>query len=127
MTRLMLVEDDDNERYTLCRLLERAGHEVIAVRRAEDALDVFSSQPFDALITDVMMPGKDGLSLAHEVRRLRPDVPIVLVSAFHFARSQLERAELASLTFIDKPIDIDRLLTLLAAPPPAPPSDRPRV
>lgn len=114
--KLLLIEDDDNERFTLARVLEHAGYEVVALSRADEALGLIDDGGFHAVVSDVMMPGTDGLSLARAIAAAHPDVPILLMSAFHLCKRQLDRLDVGKLFFFDKPLDIDRLLTVLASP-----------
>jgi two-component system response regulator MprA len=113
MRRLLLVEDEEHERFTLTRVLERAGFSVVALPDGEAVLTTLASEPFDALLLDVMMPGVDGISVARKVTAERPSLPIILVSAFHLFPGQLERLDLDRVYFVDKPLDLDRLLDVL--------------
>lgn len=119
---ILLIEDDDNERYTLTRVLERAGYTVVPLGRADDALGILSETTFHAVISDVMMPGTDGLSLARAIALAHPSLPIMLMSAFHLCKRQLDRLDVGTLRFFDKPLDLDRLLTVLRAPTTTEPS-----
>lgn len=123
MPRVLLVEDDDNERYTLGRVLERAGFQVTALPRGNDALDTLAATPCDFVITDLMMPGVDGLSLARRVHERFPTLPIVLTSAFPMGRAQLDRLDIHGAHFLGKPLDLDRLIAILRrdAPQSVPP------
>ena len=125
MKRILVVEDDENERFTLARVLERAGCTVVSLPRADNVLEALAEAPYDALITDMMMPGTDGVSLARSVAMKYPDMPIVLTSAFHLFRAQIERFDITRLHFVDKPIDLDRLLDLLGVKPEAPSAGTP--
>ncbi len=116
MKRLLVIEDEENERFTLSRLLERAGYAVTAYGSADTALDALATGEWYAVVTDVMMPGTDGLSLAREIAARKPGLPIVLTSAFHMGPSQLERMAISPLHFIDKPLDLDQLLAILEHP-----------
>lgn len=113
MARVLLVEDEDNERFTLTRILELAGFEVIPLPRGNDALEALEATPCDVVVTDMMMPGVDGVSLARRVAERYPDLPIVLTSAFPMGRAQLDRIDITNMHFLCKPLDIDRLLALL--------------
>jgi DNA-binding response OmpR family regulator len=123
MMRVLLVEDDDNERFTLTRVLERAGFEVEALPRGAEALAALARHRCDAVITDLMMPGVDGLSLARRIHEQHPDLPIVFTSAFPMCRAQLDRLDIATAHFLAKPIDIDRLLAVLRPVSSPAPSD----
>ncbi|MBI5514894.1 MAG: response regulator [Deltaproteobacteria bacterium] len=113
MKRLLLVEDEEHERFTLTRVLERAGFSVVALPDGEGVLPRLEAEDFDALLLDVMMPGADGISVARKVASVRPQLPIILVSAFHLFPGQLERLDLDRVYFLDKPLDLDRLLDVL--------------
>lgn len=125
MKRILIVEDDENERFTLARVLERAGCTVVSLPRADSVLAALAEAPYDALITDMMMPGTDGVSLARAVASRHPEMPIILTSAFHLFRAQVERFDITKLHFVDKPIDLDRLLDLLGVKPVAGANDTP--
>lgn len=82
MARILLAEDDDNLRPFLARSLENAGHEVLAFRDGEDALPAFGSGQIDILISDLVMPGMNGIELARHARKLEPDIPVIFITGF---------------------------------------------
>ena len=120
MKRVLVVEDDANERFTLTRVLERVGYAVTAVGTAEEALAALPGTQFHAVVSDVMMPDTDGVSLARDIAERAPGTPIILVSAFHLAPRQVDRMRIATLHFMDKPLDLPKLIALLEAPGNAP-------
>ena len=116
MKRVLIVEDDANERFTLSRVLERVGYAVTAVSTAEEAIAALPGVTFHAVVSDVMMPDTDGVSLARSIAERSPGTPVILVSACHIAPRQLDRMRIGALHFLDKPIDIPQLLAVLEAP-----------
>lgn len=120
MKRVLIVEDDANERFTLMRVLERVGYAVTAVSTAEEALAALPGAKFHAVVSDVMMPETDGVSLARDIAERAPGTPIILVSAFHLAPRQVDRMRIATLHFMDKPLDLPKLLALLESPSDSP-------
>lgn len=120
MKRVLIVEDDANERFTLMRVLERVGYAVTSVSTAEEALAALPGARFHAVVSDVMMPETDGVSLARDIAERAPGTPIILVSAFHLAPRQVDRMRIATLHFMDKPLDLPKLIALLEAPSDAP-------
>ncbi len=82
MGRILIAEDDDAMRNFLARSLERAGHEVVAVGSGTDALPHVASDAFDLLLTDIVMPGMDGLALAKRAAVLAPDMKVVFITGF---------------------------------------------
>jgi CheY-like chemotaxis protein len=69
-------------RALLTEQLERSGHEVVAAGTAGEALDMLEGQEFDALVTDIGLPGVNGATLADSVRRLHPSVGVILISGY---------------------------------------------
>jgi signal transduction histidine kinase len=80
--RILLVEDNDEVGEFAEHLLGELGHEVRRVRSGEQALLLAGREPFDAVFTDVVMPGMSGLELAGRLADLRPDLPIILTTGF---------------------------------------------
>jgi PAS domain S-box-containing protein len=105
--RILLVEDHRDSRKNLQRLIERRGHEVVAVATAEEAADAIAAQPFPFLILDWMLPGKSGLELCRELRvRPRGDELFILLVTARGATEDLEQAlEAGANDYLTKPLD----------------------
>ncbi|MFQ5346570.1 MAG: response regulator [Alphaproteobacteria bacterium] len=82
MGHILIAEDDDAMRNFLARSLERAGHEVVAVGSGTEALPHIASEQFDLLLTDIVMPGMDGLALAKRAAILAPGMKVVFITGF---------------------------------------------
>jgi len=82
MARILLAEDDDNLRPFLARSLENAGHEVLAFSDGEDALPVMASGEIDILVSDLVMPGMNGVELARLAKEKAPDLPVIFITGF---------------------------------------------
>ena len=81
--KTVLCADDEINELTARRLvLESAGFKVLVARNGRDALDVFQSSPVDAVVLDYFMPGMTGLSVAREMKHLRSEVPLIVLSGF---------------------------------------------
>ena len=82
MKKILLVEDEK----ALCLLYEEelanAGYDVTSVYEAETALEALKKETFDLIITDIRMPGKNGIELITEIMGLRKDTPIIINSAY---------------------------------------------
>lgn len=79
---VLLVEDDEPVRRTLERMLRDVGHEVIVAADPASARAIAAREHFDVLVSDVVMPGTSGPALARELRRARPDLPVLFLSAY---------------------------------------------
>ena len=80
--RILVVDDDDDVRTAAAAIIEELGYSVVAVDHAPEALDLIREQRFDLVITDVMMPMMNGVELAREVKRLRPEVPLLFATGY---------------------------------------------
>lgn len=80
--RILLAEDDRVMREYLTRALERAGYAVVAVDRGTAALPLLAAEPFDLLLTDIVMPEMDGIELAQKAGDIRPDLRVMFITGF---------------------------------------------
>lgn len=80
MARILIIDDDDYVRRPLRKMLEVAGHDVVEAREGDEGLKLQRDQPCDLVITDLFMPGKEGLQTIRELRREFPGVKIIAMS-----------------------------------------------
>ena len=80
LAHLLIVDDDANTLASLARAFRLAGHEATVCDNAARALDLLKSQPFDMMLSDVVMPGKDGLALLEDLRTSGITLPVVMIS-----------------------------------------------
>jgi len=106
--RILLVEDDEGHRQTLERHLTRTGWEVTAAEDGDRALGAFSEARADVVLTDVRMPGMDGLELLRRVRE-HSRVPVIVMTAFSDMRSAIDAMKLGAYDYLTKPLDLDAL------------------
>jgi two-component system cell cycle sensor histidine kinase/response regulator CckA len=114
---VLLVEDDLLVRQIAERVLHRAGWTVLCADSAEHALEVLKDSFCDLMISDVAMPGMDGVTLARHVQTLRPGLPIILTSGYERSATE-DGYDTKDVTFLAKPYGQDDLLaavTLVAA------------
>jgi CheY-like chemotaxis protein len=78
--RVLVVDDDPAHRETLFMLLTSGGIHVVPCESGSDALAVLKRQQFDLILSDVVMPGMDGMEFARKARKICPDTPVVLVT-----------------------------------------------
>jgi two-component system, OmpR family, response regulator len=108
-TRVLLVEDDDDSRDLMTEVLEAAGYQVTAAASGAEGLRRFSEQAVDVVVTDVGMPGMDGLEVARAAKELAPQVPVVVVTG-HSERDDITRAQGKVVdAVLVKPVDPDAL------------------
>lgn len=118
-TKILLVEDDPSNQLLLKRTLQAAGFEVTCAGRAQEALQYLAQHPTDVLVTDISMPGMDGIELVSSLRRLeselrRPRTPTVVVTAYTTETHQVRCRQAGVDVFLTKPIQSATLCRALA-------------
>lgn len=112
--RILLVEDDENILLPVCELLETMGHTVTAVSRAEEATPLLRTQEFDLLFTDVSLPGKSGIELAHQAVQDVPGLRVIIASG-HGANVDIgAKGPLDSAVLLPKPYGLSQIEQALA-------------
>jgi two-component system cell cycle response regulator CpdR len=115
MFRILLAEDDRVMREYLTRALERSGYAVTAVDRGTEAVPLLESEPFDLLLTDIVMPEMDGIELAQRAGEIAPDMRVMFITGFAAvtlrAGKQMPNARVLSKPFHlrDLVLEVDRL------------------
>lgn len=107
---LLIVDDEANTLASLSRAFRLAGHEAVVCDNAAKALELAHSQRFDLILSDVVMPGKDGISLLEELKAQGVATPIVMMSGQAHIEMAVRATRLGALDFLEKPISTDKLL-----------------
>jgi DNA-binding NtrC family response regulator len=107
---LLVVDDDDDLRRMLRDLFEEQGYRVFDAPNAEAALEVAREHEIDAALSDVNMPGSSGIELVGELRRVRPQAPVVLMTAFASVASAVEAMRAGAHDYLTKPFTNDAVL-----------------
>jgi two-component system, NtrC family, nitrogen regulation response regulator NtrX len=107
---LLIVDDEASTLASLSRAFRLAGHEAIVCDNASRALDLAKTDNFDLIFSDVVMPGKDGLSFLEELRSLGVSTPVVMMSGQAHIQMAVRATKLGALDFLEKPISTDKLL-----------------
>jgi DNA-binding NtrC family response regulator len=108
--RLLLAEDDRIVRITVRDALDEAGYDVDAHADGTSALQALEREPFDLVLTDVRLPGVDGLHLFREARRLLPDAGVILMTAYAHADDAVAVMREGARDYVQKPFEMDELL-----------------
>ncbi|MGX6600889.1 response regulator [Micromonosporaceae bacterium Da 78-11] len=113
--RVLVVEDEDGVRDIVCRILTKAGYDVRAAADPQEALTLCLTDgiPVDVLLSDVIMPGMSGTQLAAELRRHRPDLPVLFMSGYTSGPTPGGQAMPADAPLLRKPFQADQLLAAL--------------
>ena len=110
MAHLLIVDDDPSTLASLARAFRLAGHEATVCDNAARALELAKSQAFDMMLSDVVMPGKDGLALLEDLHALGIALPVVMISGQANIEMAVRATRLGALDFLEKPLSTDKLL-----------------
>ena len=113
--KLLVAEDDPNLGTILKAYLTQKGYTVVWAKDGDEALALFEDDDIDACILDVMMPSRDGFSVAKEVRKVDKKVPILFLTAKNLEADKLKGFEVGADDYITKPFSMEELLARLNA------------
>jgi excisionase family DNA binding protein len=112
--RILVVDDDLSVRDLLEKALKMADYEVDTAGDGPAALDRLRALEYDLLITDLKMPGMDGLSVIREARRQAPDLPVVIITGYSTEANAIEAINLGVSGYLTKPFRLPRILATTA-------------
>ncbi len=112
--RILVVDDEASIRDMLSKTLSLAEYEVDTAADGRAALERLKLMPYDLLITDLKMPGVDGLTVVREARRYRPELPVIIITGFSTEASAIEAINLGVSGYLTKPFRVPRVLAVAA-------------
>jgi CheY-like chemotaxis protein len=110
MARILVAEDERAVREFVCRALDQEGHTVTSVEDGLQALSQLAIKEFDLLLTDIVMPGMDGIALALKVARDQPELPILLMSGYAMERQRAHNLDALIHEVVAKPFTLRQIL-----------------
>jgi excisionase family DNA binding protein len=112
--RVLVVDDEATIRDLLAKTLALAEYDVDIAPDGRTALDRLRMIPYDLLITDLKMPGVDGLTVIREARRLKADLPVIIITGYSNEASAIEAVNLGVSGYLTKPFRVPRVLAAAA-------------
>jgi two-component system, NtrC family, nitrogen regulation response regulator NtrX len=110
---ILIVDDEANTLASLSRAFRLAGHEATVCDNAARALELARSQPFDLILSDVVMPRRDGLELLEDLKTAGVAAPVVMMSGQAHIEMAVKATRLGALDFLEKPLTTEKLLVML--------------
>jgi len=110
MNPILVIDDEPRHRDLYRTALAGAGFEVVTAASAAEARDALARQPVAMVVSDVRMPGNDGIAFLREVRRADAATPFLLVTAFPDVRDAVSALKLGAVDYLEKPVDLDELV-----------------
>ena len=108
--RILIADDEEGLRWVLEKGLRQAGYRVTAVKDGESALLEVRAEPYDLIFLDVRMPGMDGLTLLGQLRGLRPEAQVVIMTAHGTMETAIQAMQRGAYDYLAKPFDLDEVL-----------------
>jgi DNA-binding NtrC family response regulator len=108
--KILIVDDEANTLASLSRAFRLAGHEAVVCDNAARALELARTQPFDLILSDVVMPRRDGLLLLEDLKTAGIAAPVVMMSGQAHIEMAVKATRLGALDFLEKPLSTEKLL-----------------
>jgi CheY-like chemotaxis protein len=111
--RILVVDDDVDAADSLAELFEMEGHEVKVAYSGEKAIEAYRTSNFDIAFMDIMMPGKNGVESFFEIKQLRPDAQVYMMTGYSVEQLIQQAIEHGAMGVLNKPVDLDKVLAAL--------------
>jgi len=111
-SRVLVIDDDPSIREVLVLLLTEQGYEVLTAENAEEGLNSLKNDSPNFIFSDVVMPGKSGLSMLKELDEANSKVPVIIMTGTGSMRTAIEAAQFQAFEYIEKPFDVDQIISV---------------
>ncbi|MBI4430791.1 MAG: response regulator [Candidatus Omnitrophica bacterium] len=114
--KILLIDDDALVLKSVKRLLENQGYEVISVKNSEEALKVSESASFNLIISDIRMPGENGIATVRKIQEMlkrstRADIPSIFITGYASEEAPIDALKLGAKDYLLKPFDFNELIS----------------
>lgn len=110
---ILVVDDEPSIRFTLKRLLERVGYRVETAENANQAQHHLEGNPFDIVLSDIVMPGLSGIELLKMIRKMAPQVQVIIMTGEPTAETAAEARQAGASDYLLKPVSMEMILQAL--------------
>jgi len=111
--KILVVDDEENTRLGLSSLLALEGYEVVCAGDGAEALEYLRHSPVNLVVSDVQMPGMNGMTFLRELSQRYPGTAVILITAFGEVESYLEAMQLGAFEYLNKPIKVEELKAIM--------------
>ena len=112
--RLLIVDDEVELKLALCETLAEEGYATVGAASGEEALKALARQDFDLLLSDLMMPGMDGVQLLRKALEIDPNLVGIIMTGQGTISSAVEAMKVGAFDYVLKPFDLQTMLPILA-------------
>ncbi len=110
---ILVVDDVKIQRETLAGFLKKGGYQTVLAKSAEDAYQIILNRHIDIVLTDFKMSGKTGLELLQDIKKLNPEVTVIIMTAYGKIEDAVTAMKAGAFNYLTKPIDLDEVETLI--------------
>ena len=121
MARILFVDDEAFVLGVLANVVASAGHEAVTASRGDAAIDLFTAESYDLLISDLRMAPIDGMQVLAAARKVRPAMPVVILTAYASAETRTQAKNMGAFAYLTKPFNVQDLLDTIARALDSPP------
>lgn len=111
--KVLIVDDEENARIGLSKLLSQEGYQVSSVANGSEALDYLRREVVNLVISDINMPEMNGLNFLRELHHHHPGISVIMITAYGGVESYLEAMNLGAFEYIHKPVKLDELKSVM--------------
>ena len=112
--RILVVDDEENARIALSKILTREGYDVVSAANGYEALNYLRGKDVDLIITDINMPEMNGMAFLRELNKVHPASNVIMITAYGEVESYIEAMDLGVFEYINKPVKIDELKKIIS-------------
>lgn len=109
MKRILVVDDEENARIALSKILTREGYDVASACNGFEALNYLRGKEVELIITDINMPEMNGMAFLRELSRSHPASNVIMITAYGEVESYIEAMNLGAFEYINKPVKLEEL------------------
>lgn len=110
---ILVVDDEKIQRETLAGFLKKGGYQTVLAKSAEDAYQIILNRHIDIVLTDFKMSGKTGLELLQDIKKLNPEVTVIIMTAYGKIEDAVTAMKAGAFNYLTKPIDLDEVEALV--------------
>jgi len=114
LRRILVVDDEENARVSLAKILTREGYEVASAGNGYEALNYLRNREVDLIITDINMPEMNGISFLRELNHSHPSSNVIMITAHGEVETYIEALNLGAFEYINKPLKVEELKKIIA-------------